>query len=215
MLGQRLGDHVALRLAHPRAAIAGIRLGIVGPLIIGVDADKKAVLVGEIIGALAIRFLPGVGGANIRGIVVPRNIEERHLQLLDKAVEFGPLLAIRFHVARSLDQVADRHDKLRLQEVDLLHGAGKHPGAMGTGAVGNNGELKLGRIGVGLERCPRIFLSGLDVEAFLNGWSGARIGDAAGEHEGGNDGKNRQGHEGETTHGILRRLILCLGTIWF
>ncbi len=159
--------------------------GVILILVAGVQANKKTVLVNKTEIATAVGFLPDVRLHLQVGVVVAGNVEEGHLQLLDIAVELGPLLLVLVLLGRSLDEVAHRHDKLGLQQVDLLDGSGEHPGAVATGAVGNDGKLELVGCDVGLQAGPGILVLHFRHKARLGVslQGAARIGNTPGKPE--------------------------------
>ena len=137
--------------------------------------------------------------------MVAGHIEERHLQLLDETVEFRPLLAAGISIFGTFDEVANRHDKLGLKQIELLDSARKNASTVATRPVGNDGELELPGSHVGLERRPRIFLLGCDIEAFFKGGRGTRIGNAAGKHQCGDHTECDKRHKGKPVHEKLQK----------
>ncbi len=72
------------------------------------------------------------------------------------------------------DQIADRQDKLRLQEVDLFDRPRKNLLAMPAGPIANDDELKVvGRV-IELEVAPRVAIFRLDAEIGIGSRSGLR-----------------------------------------
>lgn len=76
---------------------------------------------------------------------------------------------------------------------------------MATRPVGNDSELELPGSHVGLERRPRIFLLGCDIEAFFKGRGGTRIGNAAGKHQCGDHTECDKRHKGKSVHEKLQK----------
>ena len=117
--------------------------------------------------------------------MISRQVEKRHLEAFDEAVEFIPLASYFFLVslaAASGDQVAYGDDEFGLQLIDLFHGSGKHSGAQAAGSVGDDGKLKI--IGI-VAKCsfgPRFFVSGDAVSEMWIGL-GMECGPACGEDD--------------------------------
>ena len=90
--------------------------------------------------------------------MVAGDVEERHLQAADVALELAPL-GWRSRLCRSrvaLDQVADGEDELRLQEVELLDGLREDAGAVAAGAVADDGEVEVGGVVVQPQVSPGV-----------------------------------------------------------
>src|SRR5439155_18533092 len=91
----------------------------------------------------------------------------------DVALELAPLAGqalLVFGVA--LDEVAHADDELRLEQVELLDGAGKDPGAMAPGPVADDGELELGGVVVEPQVGDGVALLALEVEFGPGGAAG-------------------------------------------
>ena len=83
--------------------------------------------------------------------------EEGHLQLMHEAdelvpllIEFGPVFAV------ALDQVADAHDELGLEQVELAHGLREDAGPVAARSIADDGELKRVGIAAELQMRPRV-----------------------------------------------------------
>ena len=125
--------------------------------VLGAEAHEERVLVDEVVIALAVASIVNGGSGFVGAVVVAGDVEERRLELLHVAIELIPLLVEHVFLERvALDQVADRHDERRLQQVDLLHGAGEDFVAMAAGAVGDDREVELIRIVIQVERSPGV-----------------------------------------------------------
>jgi len=103
----------------------------------------------------------------IGDVVVAGDVEERHLEFRDVAIELIPLFldgVILGGVA--FDEVADGHHEFGLEQVDLIDGFREDVGSVAAGAIRNDRELEL--LGWALQReaesgypSGRIYLDGL------------------------------------------------------
>ena len=117
-----LGAH-ALRGRLAKRALAGLRIALVG-----VQHDKPRTLVTErvpqrpevllVVALVLFRRSPFAAPIDV---VVPRDREPRHRQLVHDALVLAHLRQPRLFGAVPLDQVAHRHHEVRLEQVDLGH----------------------------------------------------------------------------------------------
>ena len=148
--------------------VVGQDLGCVGDLflvdvaaaarwIVGVEQQEKDVAIEEVIKGSAELALPVLVGGGSSHVVVAGHVEEWHLQLVDEAVEFLPLrLEDLRTLVTALDQVAHRHHKSRLQQVELLDRLGEDVGPMAASAVADEGELKIVIVRIDFQMADRI-----------------------------------------------------------
>ena len=123
----------------------------------GVEANEQNVAVHERVIRWAESRLPHVGHHLVADIVIARKIKEGHLQGLDEAGELVPLPVENFAILRvAFDEIADTHDKLRLQEVELTDGIREHAWSMAAGSVGDDGELEGFRVVCKIQMRPGI-----------------------------------------------------------
>jgi len=160
-----------------------------GLRVLRVDREEEHVLVKEVVVLAAVPPAPRLDERFVRQVVVAGDVEERHLQLLHVPVELRPLGVEHLRLDRvPLDQVADRHHELGLEQVHLLHGAGEDLVAVPAGPVGDDDELELVRVGVWLEVRPRVLVFGGDLQVAAGGGlcdAGGRL--LAGEDRGGDE----------------------------
>ena len=107
----------------------------------------------------------------VSDVVIAWHIEERHLQLFHIGLELCPFLLnlVRF-IGIPFDEIAYRHDKFGLKQIDLLHGLGKYFRAMATGSVADNCKAEVIRVVVHFQTGPRVFIPDLNLKFFFEGW---------------------------------------------
>src|SRR5262249_48079435 len=148
--------------------VRGALVGLVhdGRPVVGVENDEQDVLVEEVVVAAAEPLVPGLRQGRRDDVVVAGNVEEGHLELLDVAPELAPLLDPRWgRVGAALDQVADAHYELGLEQVELLDGPAEDAGAVSAGPVADDGELELVLVAVEAQVSPRVEPLGLHAKS--------------------------------------------------
>src|SRR5205085_3574685 len=100
----------------------------------------------------------------VADVVVAGDVEERHFQLGNPAVELLPALVDLVDVVAALDQVADGDDEFGLEDVQLIDRLLEHTGPRPAGAVGDDGEAESLGVVVEFEVVPGVDRLLLDLQ---------------------------------------------------
>ena len=122
-----------------------------------VKTDEQAVLVFEaVVGICTAVFVPqpdrsrppfGRAVEARPDVVVAHHMEKRHLQSGDVPFKFVPLLSqILFRNPAAGDEIADRHNEFRAQQIQRVHRFREIPFTLASGTVGDHGETEFLRI---------------------------------------------------------------------
>ena len=125
--------------------------------LLGIEADEQHVAVDKVVVGAVEALLPDLSHHRVADIVVPRQVEEGHIEFVHEADELVPFAVEDISVfGVPLDQIAHGHDELRLQQVDLAHGVWEDAGTVSSGAIGDDGELEILRVVYQIQMSPRV-----------------------------------------------------------
>ena len=125
--------------------------------VFAVHQEEEDILVDEVEVVPAESLLPDLEHRGVRDVVVPGDVEERHVQCIDHPFHFGPLCVQRRHILRvAFDNITDRNDELRLKQVDPFHRLCPDPGTMPSGVIRDDHELEVVRVVFEVEMRPGV-----------------------------------------------------------